>query len=472
LSGSGFGHVLFFSGEATGIRIEECVIEGKTRSTDDLRDNGIDGYDRNGVPFNIQFNREEYGAAVRNGNEYSMVSDFKPLPGTDACQNMDGGTQIDHFRRGYQFSSTEGGLRSYGNNIEVTVINSEIRGVREGLSLDSSRWASAMIGVSFRGLAGHGVPACAGGWNSGTPDNDSPAIRPASDSTITRCGADSPFSVLALAISRNNRNVLVDFLETLDPDDGRYARPEGEALAMIDGRDHFVRLEKKNGQALKMALKVKVGCKGVTSNLLLLCNLSAQPVELCTAVINSVVISVGPVTNGGSGNMVVQLNDNGEEPDICKEVKRGKRPSEIGHFLMYNAKVHMSGSKNASPANAATMISDSQQLEVGSGGSEMSTFMVRHEPSTGSRSSECVHWNDKMWLAWSTKSANTRNCGWYGCRVARMKSRIMVFDHGRLGQPFIVRPKGGSYSTGSCVSYGDEVFLAVSTQSYNTKNCG
>lgn len=53
-----------------------------------------------------------------------------------------------------------------------------------------------------------------------------------------------------------------------------------------------------------------------------------------------------------------------------------------------------------------------------------------------------------------------------------MKSRIMVFDHGRLGQPFIVRPKGGSYSTGSCVSYGDEVFLAISTQSYNTRNCG
>lgn len=86
----------------------------------------------------------------------------------------------------------------------------------------------------------------------------------------------------------------------------------------------------------------------------------------------------------------------------------------------------------------------------------------------------CVNYGDAVVIAFTDDSNLDPLCGWYGCRVANMDpdSLILRFaDGGDEPQSFYLRPPVGSVRSG-CVKYGDDVVIAQTADAGNTTNCG
>ena len=83
----------------------------------------------------------------------------------------------------------------------------------------------------------------------------------------------------------------------------------------------------------------------------------------------------------------------------------------------------------------------------------------------------CVQYGDAVVIANTPEGGYTGNCGWYGCRVGAMVNNKMLFGHGAATPTgFYIRPAVGSGNSG-CVSYGDPVVIAQTSDGGNT-GCG
>jgi cathepsin B len=93
-------------------------------------------------------------------------------------------------------------------------------------------------------------------------------------------------------------------------------------------------------------------------------------------------------------------------------------------------------------------------------------FYIRPAPNGAKGAPGCVKFNWKVKLATSANAGNTANCGWYGCRVGQVKDRHLTVNHGKYSSEFVIR--GGS----GCVKFGQSFYLASSTDSGKHKDCG
>ncbi|ABD82052.1 carbohydrate-binding protein [Saccharophagus degradans] len=325
---SGFGHTLAFNG-VDNVVFNTVEIIAESRSTDDLYANGIGGTDRNGVPFNVLFNGDEL-----IGTNFADADYFLNLFDTDnfnQCQNMSGGVQYSPIRKGYQYSLTEDSFRGYysaGSLGNIEIYNATVTGSRAGVVMEYASEGMIVDGMTVRGIAGHGVPACDGAWNSANGgEGDASAYGPPSNSVLKRAKADAAYSTV-LEIPNFVDNVTAD-IEVLDPLNG-YNRPSASnALALIKGDDHDIRLWKRDNQALTRDLVVKVS----DADNLLLCNMTKQGVTVASSVTNSTIYSVGSISNSsGSSNTVVKLSSAADEPAICKALETNEVITDCGDF--------------------------------------------------------------------------------------------------------------------------------------------
>eukprot|EP00931_Biecheleriopsis_adriatica_P052612 TRINITY_DN30641_c0_g1_i1.p1 TRINITY_DN30641_c0_g1~~TRINITY_DN30641_c0_g1_i1.p1 ORF type:complete len:323 (-),score=31.03 TRINITY_DN30641_c0_g1_i1:129-1097(-) len=125
-------------------------------------------------------------------------------------------------------------------------------------------------------------------------------------------------------------------------------------------------------------------------------------------------------------------------------------------------------------------------LDRGAAGCSVSNFFLR--PPAGQTRSGCVKYGDDIVLALTANAGKTENCGYYGCRVAKMVDYtkagclhaeqsqtfgIMKFDHGSDSpMSFYLQPPPGSGLQGQCIKQGDPVVLAQTANVGHTDNCG
>ena len=88
-----------------------------------------------------------------------------------------------------------------------------------------------------------------------------------------------------------------------------------------------------------------------------------------------------------------------------------------------------------------------------------------------------IRYGDRVVIAKSSENNKTDNCGWYGCRVAKLendKPYKMLLQHGNEApNGFYFRsPVGGNKKDGDIINYGDKVVIAQSSKNENTSNCG
>ncbi|WP_299217370.1 RICIN domain-containing protein [uncultured Aquimarina sp.] len=310
---SAFGHTLFFDGPINNVVIENATVIAESRSTNDLRANGIDGIDRNGVPFGLNYN----GTVLTGTSDNNVFFDYFDTDNLDQCQSLDSGFQASPIRNNYQFSLTEDAFRGYNQDLIENLIirNAYVIGARSGVALGIASKGLEIDGMTIKGTAGHGVPACNGAWNSSNGgEGDASALDIPSYAVVKNIQADAAYStVLELAGAR--KEVTAD-MEILDPDNG-YMRPQGStALALISGSDHKLRLWKRDGQALDEDLVIKVGNQATSG--LLLCNMTKQSITLSSNVTNSTIYSIGNVIDSSNGsNTVINVSSLNQEPCEC-----------------------------------------------------------------------------------------------------------------------------------------------------------
>jgi len=103
---------------------------------------------------------------------------------------------------------------------------------------------------------------------------------------------------------------------------------------------------------------------------------------------------------------------------------------------------------------------------------ESSGFFFRPPPNSGR--SGCIKYGDDVVIA-QTDHYGEDQCGWYGCRVAKMSTDSpypLQFDHGGDSpEVFYLKPPKDSGKTG-CINYGDQVVIAQTGNAGNTDNCG
>ncbi|MGY3793424.1 RICIN domain-containing protein [Aquimarina sp. 433] len=313
---SAFGHTLFFNGPINNVVVENVTIIGESRSTNDLRQNGIGGIDRNGVPFGVNYQ----GNVLFGASDNDTFFDLFDANNLDQCQNLDGGSQRSPIRNNYQFSLVEGAFRGYtqGEIENLTIRNAYVEGARSGIAMDIANRGFVVEGMTVKGVAGHGVPACNGAWNSANGgEGDATAFGVPSYAVIKNAQADAAYAtVLELAGAR--QEVTAD-IEVLDPDNG-YLRPSGStALALISGSDHKLRLWKRDGQALDKDLVIKVGNQATSG--ILLCNMTKQSVTLSNNVTNSTIYSIGNVVDSSNGsNTIINVSSINQEPCECSSI--------------------------------------------------------------------------------------------------------------------------------------------------------
>lgn len=95
--------------------------------------------------------------------------------------------------------------------------------------------------------------------------------------------------------------------------------------------------------------------------------------------------------------------------------------------------------------------------------------------ATSNKNLDCpIKYGDRVVLALTPQSANTSNCGFYGCRVANVVNQNLSFDHGgKKPFSFYLRPPiNGPKKNGDYIQFGDGVILAQTSQSANTSDCG
>lgn len=314
---SAFGHTLFFRGPIDGVVMEDVTVIAESRSTNDLRSNGIAGTDRNGVPFGVNYNGNVLTGAADNGDFF----DFFDVNNLDRCQSLGSGFQRGPIRSNFQYSLTESAFRGYvQEEIENLVLrNIVVTGARSGIAMDVAGPGLEVENMTVRGVAGHGVPSCDGAWNSDNGgEGDATAFGVPSYAVVKAGQADAAYSTV-LELSDDRRNVTAD-IEVLDPQNG-YLRPSGStAMALISGKDHKIRLWKRDGRALTKDLVIKVG-SGATSGLLL-CNMTEQGVTLSPDVTNSTIYSIGDVFDSSNGsNNIVPVSNLAQEPNACKALR-------------------------------------------------------------------------------------------------------------------------------------------------------
>lgn len=110
--------------------------------------------------------------------------------------------------------------------------------------------------------------------------------------------------------------------------------------------------------------------------------------------------------------------------------------------------------------------------------SELTGFCAPTEPPQ-QKNVNAIHYNDAVAISIQRTTYKTSNCGWYGCGVIRANDRAVSVGHGGVrahGGPsrttrfFIRTLDSGKWS--KCVAYGDEAYLAVTKETYKTRNCG
>ncbi|WP_299180095.1 RICIN domain-containing protein [uncultured Aquimarina sp.] len=310
---SAFGHTLFLNGPINNVVIENATIIAESRSTNDLRANGIDGKDRNGVPYGVNYN----GNVLTGTSDNDTFFSYFDTNNLDQCQSLDSGFQASPIRSDYQFSLVEGAFRGYTQNLieNLVIRNAQVVGARSGIALGSASRGLVVEDIIVRGVAGHGVPACNGAWNSSNGgEGDATAFDVPSYAIIKDAQADAAYSTI-LELAGARQEVTAD-IEVLDPENG-YLRPEGStALALISGSNHKLRLWKRDEQALEKNLVIKVGSQSTTG--LLLCNLTKQPVTISNNVTNSTIYSIGDVNDSSNGsNTIIKVSNLNQEPCEC-----------------------------------------------------------------------------------------------------------------------------------------------------------
>ena len=314
---SAFGHTLFFNGPIDDVVMENVTVIAETRSTNDLRANGLQGTDRNGVPFGLNYDRQVLFGASDNRDFF----DFFDTNNLDRCQSLGSGFQRGPIRENYQYSLTEGAFRGYTQEeIEGLILrNVTVVGARSGIAMDVAGRGLEVENMTVLGVAGHGVPSCNGAWNSDNGgEGDATAFGLPSFAVVKAARADAAYATVIEA-GDDRRNITAD-IEVLDPENG-YLRPSGStALALISGRDHDIRLWKRDGRRLAQDLVIKVG-NGSTSGLLL-CNMTEQAVTLSRNVTNSTIYSMGNVIDSSNGsNTIVNVANLNQEPSACRALR-------------------------------------------------------------------------------------------------------------------------------------------------------
>ena len=314
---SAFGHTLYFNGPIDDVVMDNVTVIAESRSTNDLRDNGIDGTDRNGVPFAVNYNSTILSGAADNRDFFDLFN----TNNLDLCQSLDSGFQTGPIRENFQYSLTENAFRGYTQDeIEGLILrNITVTGARSGIALDVAGRGLEVEGMTVRGIAGHGVPSCDGAWNSDNGgEGDSTAYGVPSYAVVKAARADSAYSTV-LELSGDRTNITAD-IEILDPENG-YLRPSGStALALISGQNHDLRLWKRDGNALTEDLVIKVGNDSTSG--LLLCNMTEQDVTLSNRVTDSTIYSIGDVNDSSNGsNTIIRVSSLSDEPNACSALR-------------------------------------------------------------------------------------------------------------------------------------------------------
>ena len=312
---SAFGHTLFLNGPIDDVVIENAVVRAESRSTNDLRSDGTDGTDRNGVPFSVSYD----GRDMIGRNDNPTFFSYFNTSNLNRCQNLGSGNQNAPIQNNYQFSLTEAAFRGYTQEEikGLTIRNATVDSARMGIALGSAGRGLVVENMNITGIAGHGVPSC-GGWNGDNGgEGDATALDLPSDATAKDVKADAAYATV-LEIGGARENITAD-IEILDPKNG-YLRPSGStALALISGDDHKIRLWKRDGRALGEDLVVKVGNDNTSD--LLLCNMTEQSVNLSNRVRNSTIYSIGDVNDSSNGsNDIIRVANLGQEPRVCSDL--------------------------------------------------------------------------------------------------------------------------------------------------------
>lgn len=478
---SGFGHVLAFSGPIDDVVIDGATLISETRSTDSLRENGIAGADRNGVPFGVRYNSVDLIGPEDNDDFFDNFDEDN----LDQCQSLSAGTQYSPIRTGYQYTLSEAAFRGYNmDEIEsITIRNAHVIGARSGIALSTAAGGHYIENLTTTGIAGHGVPSCDGAWNSSNGgEGDATAFGPSSSSIIVNGAADAAYATV-IELNEGQDNITAD-IQVLDPDNG-YNRPdESTALALISGETNVVRLWREDGSALDRDLVIKVGHNSNNASEILLCNLTQQEVTLSDTVTDSIIYSVGEVTDSSDGsNTITQLDSASDEPEVCQLIQSGFSRNNSGvteRELQWGDQVFIAGSSdNGYSSNCGWygcrvgFMDDDRALDLSHGLDDPTSFYLRQDPFE-SYGDTCVEWGDKVVLAYSADTAESSNCGWYGCRVAMLNDDQdgLKFGHGS-DEPtsFYIRSAADESASG-CVSSTDEVLLAYSAEDYQTSDCG
>ena len=88
-----------------------------------------------------------------------------------------------------------------------------------------------------------------------------------------------------------------------------------------------------------------------------------------------------------------------------------------------------------------------------------------------------IRYGDRVVIAKSSENNKTDNCGWYGCRVAKMdkdKPYKMLLKHG-YGAPngfYFRAPVSGNKKDGDIIKYDDQIVIAYSKEKDDSSNCG
>ena len=256
---------------------------------------------------------------------------FAPIWRKNLNGHVSGGHCPGPLAAGVAFALTECGLRLYSNVGLVKVFNVSNADTRCGLCFGSGIGGAVIDGLRASGIAPHGYAACNRGADPGVPAAElGESFEPPSHSRITRSAGDATYVPLLVVKSEHPlppiEDVVAD-LELLPPvsSSGEWGRTS-DALAVITGHDHTVRLWSRDAQTGQSALRAgqriyvgqtvnsshcwsqknHTGCFVDTSNVSL-CNLLPVPVLLSPKTKNSRVWSVGNVRDEGEDNTVVRL---------------------------------------------------------------------------------------------------------------------------------------------------------------------
>lgn len=137
LDHSGHGHVLYFSGNSKGSVISNCIVQGETRSTQDLRASGVNGVDRNGVPFRVTYGGTATSVAL--GNPEFFTEHFT-TDALDQCHNLGNG-DTPSIRSGFQFSLTRMACGLSGQILTLSwrILSSLVRELAWPMAMATSR---------------------------------------------------------------------------------------------------------------------------------------------------------------------------------------------------------------------------------------------------------------------------------------------------------------------------------------------